>query len=420
MNKRTFLKSLALMSASPSVLWSRLEARNKDFAHISPQQLAAREEFWLEVRRDYRLRPDYINLESGYYCMMPEEIVERYTQHIRDVNFLHSRYMRTVQFPNKKRVHSKLAELADCAPEQLVVTRNTTESLDTIIGGFPWQAGDEAVMAAQDYGSMLDMFAQQAQKHGIKNTIVQIPNHPESDDEIVNLYAQAISPKTRLLMVCHMVNITGQILPIQKITQMAHQKGVEVMVDGAHAFGQIAFSLRDLACDYYGASLHKWLSAPLGAGLLYVKKNKIAQIWPRFAEGGLEEDDLHRLNHTGTHPVATDLTILDAIQYYRMLGIERKEARLRYLQQYWTAQVRDLPHITLNTPQDPKRHCAIGNVGVKGMPPRQLMDTLFEKYQIWTVAIDRPGVQGVRVTPNVYTSLEELDAFVKALQEIKG
>lgn len=201
---------------------------------------------------------------------------------------------------------------------------------------------------------------------------------------------------------------------------MAHSRGVEVMVDGAHAFAHIRFSIEALGCDYYGASLHKWLSVPLGAGILYVKKVKIPQIWPMFAEEGLQEDDLRRLNHTGTHPVATDLAIQDALDYYYLLGAERKEARLHYLQQYWTSQVRELPHIILNTPADPQRHGAIGNVGIQGIEPGTLAKMLLEKYQIWTVAIDRPGVKGVRITPNIYTTTKELDVLVKALKELKN
>lgn len=420
MNKRTFIKHFTLGCMSSTLFLEQISALAQSVAHLSPQDVAQDEDFWLKIRSGYRLKPDYINLEGGYYCMMPQEILENYLQHIRDVNYQHSYYMRTVQFNNKRRMQERLAEMAGCSADELIITRNTTESLDTIIGGFPWKAGDEAVMAAQDYGAMLDMFALQARRHGVVNKIISLPNHPASDEEIVDLYAQAITPKTRLLMVCHLVNITGQILPVRKITDMAHSRGVEVMVDGAHAFAHIRFSIEALGCDYYGASLHKWLSVPLGAGILYVKKVKIPQIWPMFAEEGLQEDDLRRLNHTGTHPVATDLAIQDALDYYYLLGAERKEARLHYLQQYWTSQVRELPHIILNTPADPQRHGAIGNVGIQGIEPGTLAKMLLEKYQIWTVAIDRPGVKGVRITPNIYTTTKELDVLVKALKELKN
>ena len=273
-------------------------------------------------------------------------------------------------------------------------------------------------MADQDYGAMLNMFDQQAQRYGIILKRVSVPKHPVSDEEIVNLYSDAITGKTRLLMICHMINITGHILPVKKICDMAHSKGVEVMVDGAHAFAHICFSIKDLDCDYYGASLHKWLSTPLGAGLLFVKKEKIPDVWPLFAEWDKEKNDILRLNHIGTHPVATDLAIGNALEFHMRLGPERKEARLRFLQNYWTDKVRDWDHIILNTPKDVDRSCAIANVGVKGMSPKDLAKTFMDKYRIWTVAIDGAGVNGCRITPNIYTTIEELDVFVAALKTI--
>jgi selenocysteine lyase/cysteine desulfurase len=327
--------------------------------------------------------------------------------------------MRTVQFDNKKIMATKLATLAGCSPEELIITRNTTESLDMIIGGLYWNRGDEAVMAEQDYGNMLDMFKQVSKRYGVVNKIISIPNIPQSDDEIVNLYAGAITEKTRLVMVCHMINITGQILPIRKICDMVHSKGVQVMVDGAHAFAHIKYTIPELHCDYYGSSLHKWLSVPLGAGILYVKKENIGKIWPLFADGEKKEDDILRLNHTGTHPVHTDLVIAEAIDFYNIIGAERKEARLRYLQNYWTNKVRNMPHIILNTPADPVRSCAIANVGVKGFKPVDLADTLFKKYHLYTVPIDGAGVHGCRITPNIYTTTNDLDILVKALTELK-
>jgi selenocysteine lyase/cysteine desulfurase len=219
-------------------------------------------------------------------------------------------------------------------------------------------------------------------------------------------------------MVCQMVNITGQILPVRAIADMAHQRGVPVMIDGAHAFAQLDFKIPDLGGDYYGASLHKWLGTPLGAGILYVKADKIAGLWPVFADSSVPDTDIRKLNHTGTHPVHTDLTIEAAIAFHEMMGIERKEARLRYLQNYWTSRVRGVPKIVLNTPSDPRRSCAIANVGVTGVAPALLAKTLLDKYKVWTVAIDSANVHGVRITPQVFTTTAELDTFVSALKAI--
>jgi selenocysteine lyase/cysteine desulfurase len=215
-----------------------------------------------------------------------------------------------------------------------------------------------------------------------------------------------------------MINITGQILPVRKICDMAHARGVDVMVDGAHAFGHFRFTIPELNCDYYGSSLHKWLSVPLGSGILYVKKENIRKVWPLIASGVTEPDNILRLNQIGTHPVHTDLTVAEAVDYYNMLGAERKETRLRYLQHYWSDRVRTMPHIILNTPSDPARSCAIANVGVKGIKPGDLGDILFKKYKIYCAPVDGAGVHGCRITPNVYTTPEELDVLVKALTEL--
>ncbi len=418
MDKRTFLKSLPALGLGASPFLGNLEKLTAEVAELSPAELASDEDFWAKIRSDYRLKSDYINLENGYYCFLPKETLEQFISHVREVNYQGSYYMRTVQWDKKKEAATKLAQMAGCDPEELIITRNTTESLDTVIGGFPWKAGDEAVMANQDYGAMLNMFKLVEKRHGVVRKLVDVPLHPESDEEIVAAYEAAITPKTKLLMVCHLVNITGHILPVRKICDMAHARGVEVMVDGAHAFGQINFSIKDLDCDYYGTSLHKWLSVPLGAGFLYVKQGKASQIWPLFAEDEREPDDISRLNHTGTHPVHTDLAITNAIDYHNMIGGERKEARLRYIQHYWTSRVRDLSHVMVNTPKDKHRSCAIANVGIKGMQPAELAKTLLEKYKIWTVAINRDGVYGCRITPNVYTTTNELDVFIAALKDL--
>ena len=418
MDKRTFLKSMAVLGASGVTSASGMNKWIDTVAHVSAEKLAEDEAFWEGIRKGYQLKPDYINLENGYYCFLPQETLENYIQHIRDVNYQGSYYMRTVQWDNKKSIAAKLAAVAGCSPEELIITRNTTESLDLVIGGLHWRAGDEAVMAEQDYGSMLDMFKQVAARYGVINKVISVPNHPSSDEEIVTLYASAITDKTRLLMVSHMINITGQILPIRKICDMAHGRGVQVLVDGAHAFAHFKYSISDLNCDYYGTSLHKWLSVPLGAGFLYVRKENIGKVWPLLGEEGRKEDDVLRLNHIGTHPVSTDLAIGDALDYYQKVGPERKEARLRYLQNYWVNKVRPMKHIILNTPVDPWRSCGIANVGVKGMKPGDFAKTLMDKYKIWTVAIDGAGVHGCRITPNIYTTPTELDAFVKALGEL--
>ena len=414
MNKRDFLRTMGGASLG-LLLGDRVWAQ---YAQVPPSSLATDEEFWTLIRKQYRLTPDYINLENGYFSMQAQPVLEAFMGRVREVNYEASHYMRTRQFNDKLAARAQLAVMAGCSPDELIITRNTTESLDTVIAGQDWKAGDEAVMAEQDYGAMLDMFKLQARRHGIVNRIVSLPIDPESDDVLVQLYENAITSKTRLLMVSHMVNITGQILPVRKITDMAHRHGVAVMVDAAHTFAQIDHRIPDLGCDYYGASLHKWLGTPLGAGLLYVRRERIPALWPVFADASMADTDIRKLNHTGTHPVHTDLAIASAIAFHDSVGIERKEARLRYLQQYWTSRVRGERNVLLNTPASPARSCAIANVGIAGLAPSALATTLLHKYGIWTVAIDTANVHGVRITPHVYTRITELDTFVRALREL--
>ena len=418
MNKRSFIKNATLTGIGVGLGMDTLAALFETKKHSSAAALAADDKFWNQIRTQYMLKPDYINLENGFYNFIPQPTLEKYIQHIRDINYQGSYYMRTVQRDNKKRMAAKLAAVAGCSAEELIITRNTTESLDLVIAGQDWKAGDEALMAIQDYGAMLDMFEQVSKRYGVVLNKVSIPNLPASDEEIVSLYEKAITPKTKLLMIPHMVNITGHILPVRKICGMAHSKGVEVMVDGAHAFAHIQYKISELDCDYYGTSLHKWMSVPLGAGFLFVKKEKIAKTWPLIGDGTKDLSDIRRLNHIGTHACATDLTIEDAIDFYNMIGAERKEKRLRYIQQYWTSRVKNVPKIIINTPTDDKRSCGIANVGIAGMTPADLAKRLMDEHKIFTVAIDTANVHGCRITPNVYTSLEELDAFVAALKKL--
>jgi selenocysteine lyase/cysteine desulfurase len=420
MDKREFLKTMTLSGIAISVAGKRLGAFSSVEEPEGPKDGGAPRDFWEEIRAAYLVDPNRINLENGYYCFMPQATLEASIRHAREVNLLGSYYMRTRRVEDKVAARKLLAEFSGCALEEVIVTRNATESLDTVISGLDWKPGDEAVMAAQDYGAMLDMFKQQARRYGITNRIVSLPNHPSSDEEIVSLYEGAITSKTRLLMVSHLVFITGQILPVRKICDMAHARGVPVMVDGAHSFAHIDFSIPDLGCDYFGTSLHKWLGAPLGAGLLYVRKGRVAGLWPQFGDSSYGDEDIRKLNHTGTNPVHTDLTIADALSFHRKIGSARKEARLRALQEYWTKQVRGWKGITMNTPAESYRACAIANVGVDRLAPADVVQTLLEKHKIWTVAIDAPqaNVRGVRVTPNIYTTTTELDALVGALKEM--
>ena len=416
MDKRNFIKTLGALSVSSLVSASEL-TKIKSVSHSLPKTRSD-EELWATIRSHYTLKDDYINLESGYYSIIPNPVLEHFIKHVRHVNIEGSYYMRNDLKKNKDRVISELANLVGSTSDQIAITRNTTESLDLVISGFQWEKGDEAIYAKQDYGSMKEMFEQISSRYGVKNKIVSVPNHPKNDEEIVSIYESQITDKTKLIMVCHMINITGQILPIKKICEMAHSYGVEVMVDGAHCVGHFDFSIDEFNCDYYGSSLHKWLATPLGAGLLYVNRNNTHKIWPLLANGNTNKNDIKRLNHIGTHPVHTDLAISNSIDYTNWIGMKKKEKRMRYLQRYWSDKLRTIKNVIVNTPEDLNRSCGIGNVGLSNMSPSAMSKVLFEKYKIFTVAIDYANVKGCRISPNIFTTTYELDQFVIAVKEM--
>lgn len=418
MKKRQFLKRIGQAAMLSPFLPMELHAQAT--TTLEPYPKDDDEAFWKRVRKDYALKPDYINLENGYYNFVPQPTLNKLIEHVKMVNYEGSHYMRTVQWDNKNSVAARLAKMVGASAEEVIITRNATESLDMIIGGFPWEEGDEAIYAEQDYGSMRDHFNQIAKRYGVVNKVISVPNHPTNDEEIVKLYEAQITPRTKLMMVCHIINITGHILPIRKICDMAHSHGVEVMVDGAHSIGHFEVNIAGLNCDYYGSSLHKWLSTPLGAGLLYVAKDKIPKIWPLLADYEKDDSKIQRLNHTGTHAVHTDLAINDAIDYLEMIGMQRKEKRMRFIQRYWSNQLRDVENIVINTPVEAHRSCGIANIGVTHMKPADLAETLLDEFKIFTVAIDSANVKGCRITPNVYTTTEELDHFVVAMKTLAG
>jgi len=417
MKKRDFIKTFGAIGLIPFSQNIRYDSLNKIENLLNTENLSD-DDFWKLVRSQYDLNQDFINLESGYYNIIPKPTLKKQIEHIKRVNLEGSFYMRKSRFKDKSTITSELANFVGCNSKNLAITRNTTESLDLIISGFPWKSGDEAIYAYQDYGAMQDMFEQIGKRYGVVLKKVSVPNHPKNDMELISLYESQITSKTRLIMISHMVNITGQILPVKKICDMAHSYGVEVLVDGAHCVGHFNFKINNLNCDYYGSSLHKWLATPLGAGLLYVNNKHIPKIWPLIADHEKDPNKIQRLSHTGTHPVSTDLTIIDAIEYLNSIGIKKKESRLRFLKTYWQNALKNESNIVINTPFDPQRSCGIGNVGLKNMKPETLANRLYEEFGIFTVAIDYANVKGCRITPNIFTNENELDTFIDAMKSL--
>ena len=415
MNKREFIQKFGLVGLATYALPDDI-VYNKNKFNLTP--FKTEDDLWKTVRGHYSLKPDYINLENGYYNIIPNPTLYKYIEHVKTINFEGSYYMRNSLEDDNLKLRKRISNWLSCDKKNIIITRNTTESLDLIIGGYPWEKGDEAIYAQQDYGSMKLMFEQVSKRYNIKTKIISIPNHPASDEEIVSLYENQITKKTRLIMVCHMINITGQILPIKKICEMAHSYGVEVMVDGAHCVGHFDFSIKDLNCDFYGSSLHKWLSAPLGAGLLYIKEKHISKIWPLLAGHSNDFNGIKRLNHLGTNPIHTHLAINNALDYIDWIGIKRKEKRLKELQNHWIQNLKNIPNIEINTPLPFTKSFGIGNVGIKNMPPKIMAEKLLKEFKIFTVAINYANVKGCRITPNIYNSIDEIEIFIDAIKKL--
>ena len=424
-SRRSFIKrsgiaylGLGTMPYMDSTINGQLKGILPHRSGAEPKELAQDEKFWSVIQKSFTRNKEFTNLENGYYSCLPIQTLNAQKAHIQQLNEERSHYMRNEQVKDREFVKMQLAEFAGCSLEELIITRNTTESLNTIVFGLDYNPGDEAILCDQDYGSMQEQFKQQAQRRGLKLKWVQLPLHPQSDEELVSIYEQAITSKTRILLVSHIINITGHVLPVRKIADMAHRHGVEVLCDGAHSFGHLEFRIPDLGVDYFGTSLHKWLCCPLGTGMLYIKREKIPQIWPLFGDVHKKPEDIRKLEHIGTQPCSTHLSILNALDFHLTIGSDVKEERLRYLRNYWMEKVKDFPHIILNSPKEDARSCGIGNVGVKGMPPNELATKLFDDCKVYTAAINRGAVQGVRVTPHLYTTLKDLEVLVEALKQL--
>lgn len=421
MKRKTFISnSSILLSSIPLGLnftgfFDGNEALQK--LAMQDEQTYNDENYWKTVREMFSFPKDYINLENGYFSPQPRSTENFYIAKAKYINSNTSWFMRRQQQEAIENTRKNLAEFLSIDAEELAITRNTTESLNTVISGYPWKKGDEVIVGNQDYGSMMAAFEQQAKRYGIIIKTANINLNPLLDDEIVHSYISQVTPKTRVIHLTHMINLSGQVIPVRKIADEAHKRGIEVMVDAAHSVAHINFKASDLDADYIGASLHKWLCCPLGAGFLAIKKKHINKIYPLMGDSDFAQDNIRKFEHTGTKPIQTILAINEAIHFHNTLGGELKEKRLRYLKNYWVQRVKNYSEITINTPvSDEWRSCAIANFAVSKFTPQQLADKLFDEYKIFSVAIDHPAIKGVRITPHLYNTTAELDKLVEAIR----
>jgi isopenicillin-N epimerase len=320
--------------------------------------------------------------------------------------------------PQSERIRKGLAEAFGVDPEEIAITRNASESLEILLNGFDLKPGDEILTTTQDYPRMLTTLRQSTLREGIVLKTVKIPIAPKDVSEITRAFEQGITNKTRLMLVSHVINITGQITPARAVCELGRSRGIEVIVDGAHSFGHFPFTRDDLQCDYFGTSLHKWLFAPKGTGMLYVRRDKIERLWPLMAAEKKEGADIRKFEEIGTHPAANKLAIGEALLFHNGLGPKRKEARLRFLSRYWMNQLKDVPKVRFHTSFDPAQSCAIATVEIEGIAPPALGDYLMNTQKIFATPIVHDEFRGLRVTPSVYTTREELDRFAEVMESV--
>jgi len=424
-NRRKFLQRS--MAATGAVAFSSLfadastnhlqEAVNK-ISSLPPETIASDEDFWFWVQQSFTSSPNIINMNNGGVCPQPKVVQDVFQHYYRVSNEGPAYFMWQIVDSGRENVRRELAKLAGCSAEEIAIQRNTTEALETVIFGLDLKKGDEVVLTKQDYPNMINAWKQREKRDGIVLKWINLDQPIEDDEEIVKRYTDAFTPQTRIIEIMHMINWSGQILPAKKIARAAHARGIEVLVDGAHTFAHLNFSIPDLECDYFGTSLHKWLYSPFGTGMLYIKKDKIGKIWPRLAPGDPESDDIRKFEALGTRNMPAEMSIGRAIEFHYMLGPDRKEARLRYLRNYWMEAIKDHPKVRFFTSFKPEYACGLGNFAIDGMTPGELQSALFKKYKIYTVSISWENIQGVRVTPNVYTSMYNMDYLVQSILEI--
>lgn len=421
-NRRSFINKIGLLSGAAVAVnifqsaWGReLDAALKKAAAVPPSDLASDEDFWYYIQQSYTTAPNFINLNNGGVSPAPKTVQDAMKRYYDLSNEAPSYYMWRILDKGREPLRKRLASIAGCDTEEIALHRNASEALETVIMGLELKAGDEVVLSKQDYPNMIAAWKQREKREGIKLVWINLELPSEDDDYLVKQFTNAFTGNTKVVQVTHMINWIGQKLPVRKIADAAKAKNIEVLVDGAHTFAQFDFTITGLNCDYFGTSLHKWLGAPIGTGMLYVRKEKIKNVWPLFGAGEKEDENIRKFEHLGTRPFFIEEAIDKAIDFYEMIGSKRKEERLLYLKNYWMEKVKDVPKVKLHTSMKAKYGCAIGLVSVEGKKPAELDTYLWDNYHIHAVPIEWENIKGVRVTPNVYTSLKNLDQLVEGI-----
>jgi selenocysteine lyase/cysteine desulfurase len=384
----------------------------------TPAEIARDEEFWYRVQQAWTVDRTLVNLNNGGVSPAPAVVQEAMKRHLDYSNEAPVYTMWRILEPQREGVRQRLAREFGVSGEEIAMTRNASEGLQICQLGMDLKPGDEVLTTTHDYGRMITTFKQRERREGIKLVQFPLPIPATDDDEVVRRFEQHITPRTKAILMCHITNITGQILPVKKVVHMARKHGIPVIVDGAHSFAHFSFTHADLDCDYYATSLHKWLFAPHGTGMLYVRKDKIAGLWPMMAAPDTMDDNIRKFEEIGTHPAANYLAIGEALTFHQGIGADRKTERLRYLTSYWADQLLMDDRVKLQATLDPGQSCGIGVVDVDGIDCAAISRYLWDTHRMIVTPIKHAEFEGNRITPNVYTTLEELDRFVEAMQHI--
>lgn len=384
----------------------------------SADDVAMDEDFWFEIQRAFTVDRTLINFNNGGVSPSPRVVQEAMRRYLEYSNGAPVYNMWRVLDPQIENVRRRLALAFGCDTEEIAITRNASEALETCQLGLDLKAGDEVLTTNQDYPRMLTTWRQRAKREGIVLKQVSFPLPPESPDQLVEIFEKNITPRTRVIHFCHITNLSGQIFPVKRICKLARERGIEAIVDGAHAFAHFPFKHADLDCDYYGTSLHKWLLAPFGTGFLYVRKAKIPALWSLMASEEGNRGNIRKFEEIGTHPSANALAINEALNFHEGIGAERKAARLRYLFHSWAKRLEVNSRVKILTSFDPQQSCGLALVNIAGIDPVALSNHLFNEYRIITTPIKHAEFEGLRVTPNVYTTMREVEMFVQAMEKV--
>ncbi|MFQ5677145.1 MAG: aminotransferase class V-fold PLP-dependent enzyme [bacterium] len=424
LNRREFLGAIgkpvvystAFIALDPLGLRRTVEALAATVG--TPEEIAADESYWFEVQQAFTVDRSLVNLNNGGVSPAPAVVHEAMKRHLDYSNEAPVYTMWRILEPQREGVRKRLARAFKCDPEEIALTRNASESLQICQLGLDLKPGDEVLTTNQDYPRMITTFKQRERREGIVLRQFSIPVPAEDPEEVVRLFEENITPKTKVILMCHMINLTGQILPVRQVVRMARKKGIPVIVDGAHSFAHFDFNREDLDCDNFSTSLHKWLFAPHGTGMLYVKKDKIADLWPMMAAAEKMDDDIRKFEEIGTHPAANYLAIAEALTFHQGIGPKRKEARMVYLRDRWAKQLLEHDRVRLHTSLKPGFACGLANVQIEGVDPLELTGYLWREHRIIVTPIKHAECEGIRVTPNVYTTLDEIDRFVDAMETV--